>query len=151
VTGVQTCALPISAGIAVSAQAAGLLPISKHALKFYNRLAYHAYEGIALDTAERERLVHDLGAHSAMILRNHGLLAAGGSVAEAFQTIYFLERACRAQVQALAGGTKLLQPAPEVCEHTARQFEQDDGEGIVQLAWEAALKLIAPQRAEYGI
>jgi ribulose-5-phosphate 4-epimerase/fuculose-1-phosphate aldolase len=138
-----------AAGIAVSAQAEGLLPISQHALKFYNRLAYHTYEGIALDTQERERLVHDLGSHSAMILRNHGLLAAGSSAADAFQNIYFLERACQAQVQALAGNRELVQPDPQTCEHTARQFEDDGGEGIVELAWEAALRLIEDQRAQY--
>ena len=67
-----------AAGIAVSAQKRGLMPISQHALKFYGHLAYHGYEGIALDLDERDRLVHDLGEHRAMILRNHGLLAGGG-------------------------------------------------------------------------
>lgn len=140
-----------AAGIAVSAQAKGLLPISQHALKFYNRLAYHVYEGIALRTAEREQLVKDLGPrHKAMILRNHGLLATGGSAAEAFSNIYFLERACQAQVQALAGGQELTQPDPETCEFTALQFEDDDAEGIEQLAWDAALEMIASQRDEYS-
>jgi ribulose-5-phosphate 4-epimerase/fuculose-1-phosphate aldolase len=138
-----------AAGMAVSAQAAGLLPLSQHALKFYNRLSYHTYEGIATDTAERERLVADLGNTNAMILRNHGLLVAGGSPAEAFSNIYFLERACQAQVQALAGGGQLIQPEPHICEHTARQFDADDSEGITQLAWEAALVLIESQRSEY--
>lgn len=137
------------AGIAVSAQKDGLLPISQHALKFYNRLAYHSYEGIALDTSERERLVQDLGHHSAMILCNHGLLAAGPDVATAFMNIYFLERACQAQIQAQAGGVELNYPDPEVCEHTASQFDEDDVEGIVSLAWAAALSLIQHQRAEY--
>lgn len=67
-----------AAGMAISAQEHGLLPISQHALKFYGKLAYHNYEGIALDHGERERLVRDLGSHRAMILRNHGLLAGGG-------------------------------------------------------------------------
>lgn len=139
-----------AAGIAVSAQAQGLLPISQHALKFYNRVAYHAYEGIALRTAEREQLVKDLGPrHKAMILRNHGLLAAGGSTAEAFINIYFLERACQAQVQALAGGTALLTPTPETCEFTARQFESEGEEEIVDLAWTAALEMIEQQRDDY--
>ncbi|TDV59711.1 class II aldolase/adducin family protein [Pseudomonas sp. LP_7_YM] len=139
-----------AAGIAVSAQASGLLPLSQHALKFYNRLAYHGYEGIATRTAEREQLVKDLGPrHKAMILRNHGLLAAGASAADAFMTIYFLERACQAQVQAMAAGVELVQPDPETCEFTARQFEADDDEGIVALAWEAALEMIVSQRQEY--
>lgn len=138
-----------AAGIAVSAQEKGLLPLSQHALKFFNRLAYHTYEGIALDTGERERLVSDLGNHSAMILRNHGLLVGGISVADAFQNIYFLERACQAQVHAMAGATPLVYPAIEVCEHTAQQFEQDGDSGIIQLAWRAALSLIESQVDEY--
>ena len=138
-----------AAGIAVSAQARGLLPISQHALKFYNRLGYHSYQGIALDIKEREALVRDLGPHHAMILRNHGLLAAGGGVAEAFQTIFILERACQAQIQALAGGAELVVPEAAVCEFTARQFEADDGEGLIELGWKAALTLIEAQREAY--
>ncbi len=76
-------------GIAVSAQKQGLLPISQHALKFYNKISYHDYEGVALLTEERERLVQDFGQNRVMILRNHGLLAAGDSVQRAFHEIYF--------------------------------------------------------------
>src|SRR5258708_1383777 len=83
-----------TAGIAVSAMTEGLLPLSQHAMKFYNRLAYHDYEGVALDLGERERLTRDLGPHKAMIMRNHGLLAAGTSVSEAFHESYMPERAC---------------------------------------------------------
>lgn len=131
-----------TAGIAVSAQRDGLLPISQHALKFYGKLAYHEYEGIALDTEERERLVAALGSHKAMILRNHGLLAAGESVAAAFHEIYFLERACQAQVAAQAGGAALHLPAEEVRLRAARQFDNDQASGIIDLAWEAALRLV---------
>ncbi|MHC6225083.1 class II aldolase/adducin family protein [Pseudomonas sp. X10] len=138
-----------AAGIAVSAQEQGLLPISQHALKFYGKLAYHQYEGIALSLDERERLVADLGPHKAMILRNHGLLAGGRSVAEAFHEIHFLERACQAQVQALAGGSKLIYPAEDVCRHTAEQFERDDSAEIITLSWNAALTLIESQRESY--
>ncbi|WP_322015668.1 class II aldolase/adducin family protein [Paraburkholderia sp. J12] len=140
-----------AAGIAVSAQEQGLLPISQHALKFYNKVAYHDYEGIALDLAERERLVRDLGNHKAMILRNHGLLAGGATAAEAFHEIYFLERACQAQVQALAGSAKLIFPPKEVCERTAAQFNRDDSAGITETAWRAALRLIDdPSGAKLG-
>ncbi|ALI03157.1 class II aldolase [Pseudomonas sp. FW306-02-F02-AA] len=138
-----------AAGMAVAAQKRGLLPITQHALKFYGKLAYHTYEGIALSLDERERLIVDLGPHKAMILRNHGLLVGGASVAHAFQEIYFLERACQAQVQALAGGCELNFPSPEVCVHTAEQFEQDDAENIIELAWSAALTLIESQRESY--
>lgn len=138
-----------AAGMAVAAQRDGLLPLSQHALKFYGNLAYHTYEGIALSLEERERLVADLGPHKAMILRNHGLLAAGGSVAAAFHEIYFLERACQAQIQALSGGVALTLPSEAVCRHTAAQFTRDGIDGIIELAWQAALSLIEAQRADW--
>lgn len=138
-----------AAGMAVAAQEQGLLPISQHALKFYGKLAYHTYEGIALSLEERERLVADLGPHRAMILRNHGLLAGGGSVAQAFHEIHFLERACQAQVQALSGNSKLVQPSEEVCRLTAQQFDRDEAAEIIQLSWKAALTLIEDQRESY--
>ncbi|WP_233838918.1 class II aldolase/adducin family protein [Paraburkholderia sp. ZP32-5] len=138
-----------AAGIAVSAQQHGLLPISQHALKYYEKLAYHDYEGIALNLAERERLVRDLGPHKAMILRNHGLLAAGSSAADAFQEIYFLERACQAQVQALAGGSALTIPSPEVCRVTASQYVREDSPELAELAWQAARRLIDNVGTDY--
>lgn len=138
-----------AAGMAVAAQREGLLPLTQHALKFYGNLAYHTYEGIALSLQERERLVADLGSHNAMILRNHGLLAAGASVAAAFHEIYFLERACQAQIQALSGGVALNIPDEDVCRHTAAQFRRDGIDAIIDLAWNAALSLIDEQRAEW--
>ena len=113
------------AGIAVSCMKEGLLPLSQHAMKFYGRLAYHGYEGIALDLDERERLVRDLGQHKAMILRNHGLLVGGRTIPEAFHTIYMLERACAAQVATLSCGRELVLPPPEVVRvlPTAAQFK----------------------------
>lgn len=131
-------------GIAVSSQEHGLLPISQHALKFYGRIAYHDYEGVALSTSERQRLVDDLGPHSAMILRNHGLLAAGRSIAEAFVNIYFLERACQAQIRAMSGSAQLRYPSPEVCIRTAKQFDRPEGPEYADLAWHAARRLVEP-------
>lgn len=138
-----------AAGIAVSSQKQGLLPISQHALKFYGRLAYHGYEGIALDLDERQRLVADLGTKKAMILRNHGLLVGGCSIAEAFHMIYMLERACQAQVASLAGGAELIFPPAEVCEHTAEQFGQQETSGDYAMVWDAALQLIENDRPDY--
>lgn len=135
-------------GVAVSAQKDGLLPISQHALKFYRRLSYHDYEGIALSLEERERLINDLGNNKAMILRNHGLLAAGESVAHAFHEIFFLERACQIQIKALSG-QNLIYPSQALCEFTASQFEQDDAEGIIWDAWHAALSLIEKDKADF--
>ncbi len=133
-----------AAGIAVAAQEHGLLPISQHALKFYDCLSYHGYEGIALDLDERDRIVADLGQNKAMILRNHGLLVGGASIAEAFLEIYFLERACQAQVAALSGGAKLVIPPRAVCEHTAGQYRMDSGAraGHAEMAWQSALRLV---------
>jgi ribulose-5-phosphate 4-epimerase/fuculose-1-phosphate aldolase len=97
------------AGVAVSAQRRGLLPISQTAMAVIGDLAYHDYEGIALDLDERERLVADIGAKNLMLLRNHGTLTVGRSPAEAFLRMFFLERACSMQVKALAGGGELIE------------------------------------------
>jgi ribulose-5-phosphate 4-epimerase/fuculose-1-phosphate aldolase len=129
-------------GMAVACRKKGLLPITQHALRFYDRLGYHDYEGIALDLAERERLVADMGTHKAMILRNHGLLAAGRTIPEAFVNIYFLERACQAQVKATMGGDELVYPSAEVCERTARQFERPTAMAYCERVWKAALRLL---------
>jgi ribulose-5-phosphate 4-epimerase/fuculose-1-phosphate aldolase len=137
------------AGIAVSAQKDGLLPLSQHACKFYGRLAYHGYEGIALDLDERERLVADLGQHKAMILRNHGLLVGGTSIPEAFLNIYMLERACAAQVAALSGGREIILPPQEVCAHTSEQFHKNETAEHFAMVWDAALRLIEDGRPDY--
>ncbi len=100
------------AGIAVSAQKDGLLPLSQTSLFPYATLAYHDYEGVALNDAEKPRLVADLGDKRAMILRNHGLLTVGESIADAFLLLYVLETACQIQVMAQSSGNELV-PVPE--------------------------------------
>ena len=100
-------------GIAVSTQKNGLLPLSQQSILPLSNLAYHDYEGIALNEAEKPRLVDDLGANNFLILRNHGLLTCGNSAAEAFLFMYILESACRIQILAQTGGKELIQvPAP---------------------------------------
>lgn len=111
------------AGIAVSAQEQGLLPISQHAMRFWNGIGYHDYEGLALELDEQKRLVSDLGNHKAMILRNHGLLVCGESIYETFDLMYYLERACQTQIAAMGGAGKLRIPPPAVAEKVARQFK----------------------------
>ncbi len=93
------------AGMAIAAVKEGLLPISMASTGFYKRLSYHDYEGVSLDTDEREGLLADLGDNTAMMLRNHGILTTGRSVPEAFRRLYLLERACQIQVDAAAAGT----------------------------------------------
>lgn len=111
-----------TAGMAVAAQEQGLLPLNQMSMEFYGRTSYHDYEGIALDLDERDRLVRDLGTNNAMILRHHGLLTTGRTVAEAFSYMYYLEQACRIQIAATQGGQKVTVPPAEVSAHTAAQF-----------------------------
>ena len=114
-----------AAGMAVSAQRRGLLPLSQNAMLFYGQLGYHEYEGIAIGLEERERLVRDLGDAGAMILRNHGLLTAGRSIAEAFNAMMFLELACKAQVGAMAGDAELNYPDEAAALATATIYREN--------------------------
>jgi ribulose-5-phosphate 4-epimerase/fuculose-1-phosphate aldolase len=126
------------AGIAVSCMESGLLPICQHAMLFYGDLAYHEYEGIAYDLSERERLVADLGNRRAMILRNHGLLAAGRTVPEAFELMYYLNIACAVQVDVMASGDKIRMPPPAVARRTAQQYDSPLG----GRSWPALLRML---------
>jgi ribulose-5-phosphate 4-epimerase/fuculose-1-phosphate aldolase len=130
--------LHTEAGMAISMTKSGLLPTSQHAMRFYNRVGYHDYEGIALSLDERRRLIADLGQHKVLVLRNHGTLTAGVTVAEAYALMFTLEKACRAQLAALATGPIVQAPA-EVAEHTAQQFEGDTEPGGSR-EWPAALR-----------
>ncbi len=129
------------AGVAVPAMEEGLLPLNQTAAQFYDRIAYHDYEGLALDLSERERLVRDLGDKQVLILRNHGLLSTGTSVPEAFNRIYYLDMACRYQVAALSMGRKVTLLSPEVGRHTAQQFDEDFEEVGVR-EWPGLMRLL---------
>ncbi|HRI67576.1 MAG TPA: class II aldolase/adducin family protein [Polyangium sp.] len=140
------------AGCAIAAQKDGLLPLNQISLEFYGKVAYHEYEGIALDMDEQQRLVRDLGDKPVMILRNHGLLTVGHTPQEAFLRMYYLEKACEIQLAAQAGDTALVIPSKEICEHTERQFNgphptTQNGQvlsdpGGNDLAWAALLRLL---------
>jgi ribulose-5-phosphate 4-epimerase/fuculose-1-phosphate aldolase len=129
-------------GVAVSAQAQGLLPLDQHAMMLTSDLAYHDYEGIAFDLDERERLIADMGEKNFLLLRNHGTLAVGRNCADAFLRIYYLERACAMQTRTLAGGAKINTPNQGVPEKTASQgaFGFDGYMGA--LAWPALLRKV---------
>src|SRR6201986_1574474 len=107
------------AGMAVSAMECGLLPLSQTSIRFHGHIGYHDYEGPAIDTEERERIVADLGPHDALIMRNHGLLTCGATVQQAFNTMYQLELSCRSQGDAMGARTELTMPGEKGLAQTA--------------------------------
>jgi len=128
-----------TAGIAVSLQKHGLLPGSQHALRFHGCLAYHDYEGLAFTPAEGERLVADLADRPAMLLRNHGTLTTGRTVAEAYVLMATLIKACEIQLLAQAGGVELVMPSETVSARTAEQL-YDGGAVEGGIEWPALLR-----------
>jgi len=136
-------------GIAVSAQENGLLPISQQSLFVLASLGYHDYEGLALNEEEKPRLVSDLGSKTFLILRNHGLLTVGPTVADAFLSMFLLERACRIQILAQAGGSKLV-PIPEkiFAQHPMQEAVVTEGGGG-RLVWPGLLRKLDRMGANY--
>jgi ribulose-5-phosphate 4-epimerase/fuculose-1-phosphate aldolase len=123
-------------GVAVSAQESGLLPITQHAMQL-GEIAYHDYEGVALNLDERQRIVADLGEKQCMILRNHGTLTVGGSCADAYMAMFYLERACTMQIRALAGGVAISLPPQGSAEKAAQQSKVLFDGTVGPLAWQA--------------
>ena len=138
------------AGMAVAAQEQGLLPLNQMSMEFFGRVAYHAYEGVALNLDERERLVRDLDGKNSMILKNHGLLTVGRTVAEAFYYMYYLEQACRIQIAATQGGQKITVPPDNVAEHTAQQLDGFAANGTKgQRPWTALKRRLDRESPDY--
>jgi len=129
------------AGMAVSALKCGLLPLTQNAM-FFGKLGYHDYESVAIDLEEQARLVRDLGDACAMILRNHGLITAGRTVCEAFVTMHWLEKACQAQVMAMACNTELNHPPAEVVRLTNQRYMPGQRRKITELEWPAMLRML---------
>jgi ribulose-5-phosphate 4-epimerase/fuculose-1-phosphate aldolase len=138
------------AGAAVSAMKCGLLPISQHAMRVHGELTYHDYEGIALEMDEQTRMARDLGGTSkAMILRNHGLLALGESVREAFEVMYYLDCACQIQVDAMAGGMdNVLRMSAQAAATADEQFHRDD-RSSQHKDWPALLRMLERKGVRY--
>jgi ribulose-5-phosphate 4-epimerase/fuculose-1-phosphate aldolase len=130
-------------GIAVSALECGLLPLNQTSLVIYGKVSTHEYEGVAVNTEERERLARDLGENDLMLLRNHGTLSVGPTVAEAFQRMYLLERACQIQVRTLAMGQPWRRPDAAVIErmgaHAGRRNDHSANYAR-NLVWPALLR-----------
>lgn len=140
--------LHTDAGVAVSAQADGLLPLTQHALIVLPQLAYHDYEGIALNLDERERIVADLGSKSVMMLRNHGLLALGPSASAAWLGIFFLQKACIQQTLALSAGRERVLLAPDAAQEEVRG-QTAAMPMVAQLAWPGLLRRLNRQLPGY--
>lgn len=143
------------AGVAVSSLACGLVPANQWSYQFYDRVAYHDYEGIADNLEERQRLVRDLGpTHRTLVLRNHGMLTVGRTVAEAFILMRNLNCACEAQIAWQSTGQPVQEVAPEVCEHTASQYERsvakhlrDPANSSITLEWDSLVRRLSPASA----
>jgi ribulose-5-phosphate 4-epimerase/fuculose-1-phosphate aldolase len=131
------------AGVAVSAQKHGLLPISQHALVLYGEITYHDYEGVALEMDERERIASDLGPTSkAMIMRNHGLLSLGATVGEAFNYMYYLDASCQIQIDALAGGYEKLNILDEATARKGHAQIHGPNGNQLQKEWPTLLRML---------
>jgi ribulose-5-phosphate 4-epimerase/fuculose-1-phosphate aldolase len=125
-----------------------LLPITQTATR-WGKIAYHNYEGISLDNAERERLVRDMGDAEVMILRNHGLLAAGPSIPEAFNSLYRLELSCKAQIAAMSCNTELVEIPPDILELTYSQWKPGVTRRYGMLEWPAMLRMLDSRDPSY--
>src|SRR4030095_9051368 len=137
-----TCVLHVHSinGIAVSAQRDGLLPLSQHSMLVLTSLAYHDYEGLALNEDEKPRLVRDLADKRFLMLRNHGLLTVGRSVAEAFVAMYLLTTSCRIKVRAQSGGEPLRHIGTDILGGAQTQWEKVTHGVGGGLAWPALLR-----------
>ena len=143
------------AGVAVSSLEEGILPLNQWSLEFHNRVAFHDYEGIALNLEERERLIADLGDKNIMILRNHGMMTCGRSVGEAFSAAFNLERACKAQLAIMGSGMTPRFVGEELAEFTARQSEswgdKQAASGKPDPEWEAYLRFIKKRQPDFDV
>jgi len=137
------------AGMAVAAQSGGLLPLNQMSIEFDGKVALHDYEGVAADDnlSERERLVRDLGDKPCMILKHHGLLTVGPTVAAAFYWMYYLEQACRIQLAAQSSGAPLAVPSAPVVRRTAAQFGTGPTKGW--LPWQALKRKLDREQPDY--
>ena len=129
------------AGLAVSSLEEGLMFTNQDVLMFHGHVAYHPFEGIALNTDERQRLVADLDDNFVLILQNHGLLTVGRSIGEAFVYMYFLEKVCSAQLRMMASGGKIVEVPEAVRAHTASQYDLA-GAGMGDKEWPPLLRML---------
>lgn len=136
------------AGLAISCLKKGLKPIIQDAAIFHNRVSYHDWEGMSTDSDECNRLTKSLGKNNVMILRNHGLLTCGKTISETFMLMYYLERACKNQIDTLSTGLKTTIPSDRIMEYAARQYE-DPRFQLGKYEWPALLRLLDKNNSIY--
>lgn len=133
------------AGMAVSALKEGILPLTQYSMRFYDAIGYHDYEEPTVDESERQRVARDLGPHSALILRNHGLLAAGPTVADAWNLMYWLEASCKVQIDVLSTGREVSTPSHELATQMAKRYGPQGKLNLAPIEWPAMLRLLDKQ------
>ena len=136
------------AGLAISCLADGLTPIIQDAAMFHNRISYHDWEGMSVDNNECERLSKNLGKNNVMILRNHGLLTCGKTISEAFMLMYYLDRACKNQMDTLAMGKQTIVPSDDILEFAASQYD-DPRFKLGKHEWQPLLRLLDKNNSIY--
>ncbi len=137
------------AGMAVSAMRKGLLPLTQTAMRFYGAIGYHDYEVPTADLSERDRIALDLGSHYAMVMRNHGLIGCGRSIADAFNLMYWLEVACQVQVDVMASGATPVVPSHELATKMAHRYSPDGPMQFSQMEWPALLRQLDREDASF--
>ena len=136
------------AGLAISCLEEGLQPMIQDAAIFYNRVSYHDWEGMSTESEECEHLSKSLGKNKVMILRNHGLLTCGNTIAEAFMLMYYLDRACKNQIDTLSTGMKINIPSDNIMEYAAGQYD-DPRFQLGKHEWPALIRLLDDKKSIY--
>ena len=137
------------AGLAISCLKDGLQPGIQDAAIFHNRVSYHDWQGMSTEVEECESLAKSLGSNKVMILRNHGLLTCGQTIGEAFMLMYYLDRACKNQLDTLSTGQKLIKPSDNIMEYAAGQYE-DPRFQLGKHEWPALLRLLDDKKSIYN-
>ena len=136
------------AGLAISSLKDGLIPMIQDSAIFYNRVSYHDWEGMSTEREECDRLSKNLGENKVMILRNHGLLTCGATISEAFMLMYYLDRACKNQIDTLSTGLKINIPSDNIMEFAAGQYD-DPRFKLGKHEWPALLRLLDDNKSIY--
>jgi ribulose-5-phosphate 4-epimerase/fuculose-1-phosphate aldolase len=137
------------AGLAISCLKNGLQPIIQDAAVFHNRVSYHDWQGMSTEVEECESLAKSLGSNKVMILRNHGLLTCGETIGEAFMLMYYLDRACKNQVDTLSMGQDVIKPSDNIMEYAAGQYD-DPRFQLGKHEWPALLRLLDDNKSIYN-